>query len=104
MTNELNKAPPPHTPGPWRTCPNTPSLVQAVGRKGDDIIAQAFDPVPYIGIPEMWANARLIAAAPDLLRVLEAIWRLQHDGCTEAEWRLAWADAEAVMDTARGEA
>lgn len=53
---------------------------------------------------ELEANAHLIAAAPDLLSVLEKIWRLQHDGCTDDEWSAAWSEAEAVMDKARGQA
>lgn len=61
-----------HTPGPWRIDPGNPHLVLA----GDTPIAgagarQGFNPLVVWG--EQQANARLIAAAPDLLASLNEI-------------------------------
>ena len=60
-----------HTPGPWRTVENTPSLIEAMHHDQMTFIAQAFQPQGNASIDEMWANARLIAAAPDLLAACE---------------------------------
>lgn len=57
------------SPEPWAIVESTPSLIKAGGR----IIAQALDPIPHQGIDRMWANARLMAAAPDLLRERDAL-------------------------------
>lgn len=49
-----------HTPGPWR-----------VGASDRDVYDVATDkPIAWVNAP----NARLIAAAPDLLAALEAAW------------------------------
>lgn len=69
------------TPGPWRSeyddngfffvdAPNRPSpYVAATGGEGS----------------ENEANARLIAAAPDLLRALQLIVRFGHLGCVHVD-------------------
>lgn len=51
------------TPGKWTTGKNTPSLIMMPDREGDCVIAQTFDPVPYIGIKKMHSNAAFIAAS-----------------------------------------
>ncbi len=65
-----------HTPGPWIAIAGThvlPHMVQA----GDFVICVQFpaDAIgePMRGTPETEANARLIAAAPDLLAALKAV-------------------------------
>ena len=55
-----------HTPGPWQQHGSTPSIIVAEGVD----IAQAFCPKGDGSLHECWANARLIAAAPELLAEL----------------------------------
>lgn len=67
-----------HTPGPWQVCVDAPSLIEASIGHEDGLmrtIAQALDPIPHIGDKTVNANARLIAAAPELLDVLQVIVR-----------------------------
>jgi len=52
----------PHTPGPWR-----------ISKDGDFLEAPNGDPIAdlrYLHLPNNEANARLIAAAPELLEAL----------------------------------
>lgn len=68
-----------HTPGPWNVCENAPSLIEAdIGHEDGlpRIIAQAFDPIPHIGTATVNANARLIAASPQMLAELEKVEKL----------------------------
>lgn len=60
-----------HTPGPWRVDQNNYSVSSSAGR----FVAFAATTTQSVGIisPEMKANARLIAAAPDLLAAAEAM-------------------------------
>mgnify|MGYP007112880801 CR=1 FL=1 len=63
---------PAHTPGPWTILPNTPHFVRAMHP------AEGMQPVAtvYHFDGELAANARLIAAAPELLAALA--------GCADA--------------------
>lgn len=56
------------TPGPWRTGEKVPQAVYA----GEDIICLC-DSMSELSHGEEAANARLIAAAPELLEALQAI-------------------------------
>lgn len=60
-----------HTPGPWEwwTSNSLMRLTGADGKDGGVLYAAMHSGVPDVSVSE--ANARLIAAAPDLLRVLE---------------------------------
>lgn len=66
-----------HKPGPWEVCDDHPDRacyhIRAKSRVWDfgDDVATIYSP----GDAEADANARLIAAAPDLLAVLEEICR-----------------------------
>lgn len=61
-----------HTPGPWRDCLIAPSTVIIVAKESDTFIARVMQPMPLKkGVWE--ANARLIAAAPELLALLKSI-------------------------------
>jgi len=61
--NEAAPVPTPdaHTPGPWRVTRHSPSLVKV--ESADRVICDGFS--------NEEANARLIAAAPDLLKYLK---------------------------------
>ena len=66
-----------HTPGPWqisgvRGRPSTLSdnaAFHSVGPDGDAVAAVWYDPKTHVG----WHDARLIAAAPDLLEALQEV-------------------------------
>jgi hypothetical protein len=82
-TNEMV----PHTPGPW-TVDNCGRDVRA-GGVGGLFVARIYA-VPQEDNPsgygdEQFANARLIAAAPDMLQALKAIRKWLMDGDTPAE-------------------
>jgi hypothetical protein len=73
-----------HTPGPWRThawgdLPNSPDVNYEILSGDDTAIASidlAFDDDtgdPKVEADEMAANARLIAAAPDLLAAAKLV-------------------------------
>jgi len=78
MTTEQNKSPPPHTPRPWiKETQDGGSILILDSISENKIIATiTHPPIPRFGIrvgseDEMQANARLIAAAPDLLIAAE---------------------------------
>lgn len=61
-----------HTPGPWKYDPKTGLVAHD---EYDEIGFSAVATIhqPYEATPERQANARLIAALPDLLEALESI-------------------------------
>src|SRR5690606_24171312 len=70
-----------HTPGPWtlETVRTSSGLCHKVGpfpwKQGKENHACIYDDYPALGsdgTPELVANARLIAAAPDMLAALKA--------------------------------
>ena len=89
-----------HTPGPWTILPNTPHFVRAMHP------AEGMQPVATVHHfdGELSANARLIAAAPELLEALEAVLPdLEHYVATHGpgpDKRLAIA--RAAIAKARG--
>lgn len=97
-----------HTPGPWRIAP------PGVYTSGVNIDAFAGGYVALIGggvSDPVMADARLIAAAPDLLEALETLLASfdseihnEYDGTSWLAERLAEADhARAAIAKARGE-
>ena len=99
------------TPGPWQisgvrskfTCGHQRDMVaHDVGPDGDKVCAVWFEEQTGLG----WADAKLIAAAPDLLEALKAL-RLQALQSTDMdhEWAVeALAMARAAISKATGEA
>ena len=88
-----------HTPGPWEMMPplgegNYSVMSSKVNAGGNWYVAE----IPNGSHAEAQANARLIAAAPELLDALRLV--LAHDGAlTGADWtaiRAAIAKAEGV--------
>ena len=63
-----------HTPGPWRVSVGD-LVVGANGRRVADCEHTPYLERPAASIPEDEANARLIAAAPELLEALECVLR-----------------------------
>lgn len=67
----------PHTAGPWKwdsgiVPPDGPERYADIYTEGGDTIIASFNDL----IPEGQANARLIAAAPELLEALRETWRV----------------------------
>ena len=83
-----------HTPGPWEAFPaKTQDGEETISIRGDGTWIATMDVVstggPFV-LPESGpANARLIAAAPDLLAVCETLRRA-----------IAWSHTEDRMDDA----
>ena len=104
-----------HTPGPWllRTTPTSAGLCHIVSAAdwrgafiyGDGIRKGVDDALPKA--QELAANARLIAAAPDLLEALQALVNqsLQRGVPTDPghPGRIALALAESAISKATGE-
>lgn len=97
-----------HTPGPWHVTASDPDGF-VCDRRGNNIV-----PYGYLDgnmTPERWANARLIAAAPDLLAVAvsaASCWDfMSRDMGLPAIERAAAArkaeEARAAIAKARGE-
>ena len=88
-----------HTPGPWilRRHVNGPIAdIYAPHDRPDCLATTAFHGWTFA---EMEANARLIAAAPDMLEALEGLLDCEaFSACTECEHR-----AERAIAKARGE-
>ena len=61
-----------HTPGPWTIDPSQPECWARIRADGDEPIADVFGLDRDDDADEADANARLIAAAPETLKALEA--------------------------------
>lgn len=96
-----------HTPGPWRIAEPVRGMRGPEAATGDKIIVGADHVIPAI-VYEFGdtgkANARLIAAAPDLLAALELALRcLDTDGRTSASAALNAAGRAAIAKATEGE-
>lgn len=83
-----------HTKGPWRVGRLEGRLCVTLGPPTGSIIARV-DQIP----PHAWANAQLIAAAPDLL---EAAIAIQAADVTTAEIEAARDKLDAAIAKATG--
>ena len=85
-----------HTPGPWKIVDSWEDHT-IEGPKGEEII---FQDGPYQTPSIKEANARLIAAAPEMLKALEMlVEKIKND-----EWFEDWSKiATSVIDKAKGE-
>ena len=83
-----------HTPGPWRAVPNAPGISDTVIDSGRMVVA---DVISRKSTDELRANARLIAAAPELLEALQTCMAALHwneeagclTGITGDQWHAA---------------
>lgn len=80
-----------HTPGPWAAHPADDYGDIGIHRDGEELVICAVIRNGFMMPPEVAANARLIAAAPDLLKACEAA----------EEWLSGWASAEPYLTTIR---
>ena len=95
-----------HTPGPWTANKPTQSNGRAEVHAGPMLVAQAFNwLLDAEGDEQCWADARLIATAPELLEALKSAERamsnkrfaaevLEHDSVVREMIRAAIARAE----------
>jgi hypothetical protein len=87
-----------HTPGPWRLAENDETLIvtEALDDEGNcTVIADIATGIPR---SEQFANARLIAAAPELLKALQEVKEQafttgtdQYVGLPDGAWQLVLA-------------
>jgi hypothetical protein len=67
-----------HTPGPWIL--DTDNIIRTEAGTCIALAQQGGDGYPLLSGDEVQANARLIAAAPELLEALQYVSRLLGDG------------------------
>ncbi len=92
-----------HTPGPWRTKREGFSTVYVEARIDGGLIQEVAACGPTeAGLEQQEANARLIAAAPELLEALRGIMKLDEDLCSEGAIE-ALDKASAAIAKATGE-
>lgn len=89
------------TPGPWRIEAVSDAVRIVVGEGRKKIILARLCP-PQIPEGETWDNARLMAAAPDLLEALKAITEAYRDD-TKNMLGAAWAKVAEVIAKAEKE-
>ena len=99
-----------HTPGPWKAFPDNGNLVRNVAGGGGTVAHVQGHPAKYQTVKDyheiVEANARLIAAAPELLEALEELI----DQCIHAEGSMDYnygkfelERAEKAIAKAKGE-
>lgn len=86
-----------HTPGPWTVADVCEVVVCATGRTLCDVYSS-----PATGDEQADNDARLIAAAPDLLAACEALAR-SFNAVTYAAWTPEMHAAVAAIAKAKGE-
>ena len=90
-----------HTPGPWSVSKR--ATLRVIAHDDNTIASTGCTD----NLRDQWeANARLIAAAPDLLAALEKLYRLHCglDSWHEDAMSNTWASAIAAIAKAKGEA
>ncbi|QEL18751.1 hypothetical protein PX52LOC_05788 [Limnoglobus roseus] len=90
-----------HTPGPWRVDSGMGSLSYVRAKSGELVASCTW--MHSDGKPiEAQANARLIAAAPDLLDALEAMWDSACTNASSTPSKAAFIKAHAAINKAKG--
>ena len=88
-----------HTPGPWVACPGNARQVYKIETNARGNQNDGYEIAALRG-PDKDANARLIAAAPDLLAALDYLVRARDKG-----WKIdetGWDHARAAIARATG--
>lgn len=85
-----------HTPGPWEYEAGDPLSCVSTSVDG------RYTDIAYLSLPNHAANARLIAAAPDLLRLCELVNDSFGGGCTITFTDSDIEDFAAVIAKAKG--
>jgi len=91
------------TPGPWEVVDHEcyPGIIVVKGPASPITIVTSATDIDPAGHVRRVSDARLIAAAPDLLEALEAIIASE---CRQPDVGCAWTKARAAIARARGEA
>lgn len=83
-----------HTPGPWAAAGASYIIrITAAGERAP--VAEVAMPMGRSG-PECSSNARLIAAAPDLLEALKACRQLIDEALPKFDWGRSSLDGDAI--------
>ena len=91
-----------HTPGPWTVSQQPGLRFFIVGN--EEILAEVLPEVlPCTWDDVQFANANLIAAAPELLEAAQGIARFDEDGYDAKEFRQTMANLKAAIRKAKGE-
>jgi len=92
-----------HTPGPWIYFSEAPAIMGLDTEDGTQSVEICIFPEWFDEYKsEQWANAALIAAAPDLLEALEELNKIMEDGC--GVWTIeSQRRARAAIAKAKGE-
>jgi hypothetical protein len=88
------------TPGPWKL--SLPDETAVSSFDGTEIAAVQGDYDDDDVWPVMAANARLVAAAPDLLEALKALIAVSTNTQAEADWSREWCAALDAIAKAEG--
>jgi hypothetical protein len=94
-----------HTPGPWAANKPTQSNGRAEVYAGPMLVAQAFNwMLDAEGDEQCWADARLIACAPELLEALKlALFHVANQGDIGVDqWLACERKARAAIAKAEG--
>jgi hypothetical protein len=95
-----------HTPGPWEPHGCTVSTLtrwENGNKLGGGIVAVSYDPfIDEIPSDEQEANARLIAAAPDLLAACEACANTIRSLSEDYDITWSYIEARQAIDKATG--
>jgi hypothetical protein len=91
-----------HTPGPWKVKAGTNAVLAGRKQICSHVNAASALPVNMLEDQEIaQANARLIAAAPEMLEVLKTLCDMADDGDV-ACWVAEWDKARAAIAKATG--
>lgn len=91
-----------HTPSPWMVATIKESFAISCTSPNEEFKYLCVAVLPGCKNAENLANARLIAAAPDLLSMLTRIIRATDDGYEHAVWKLIDLAREAVSMAENG--
>jgi len=93
-----------HTPGPWRWVPEPdyPWQYQDLMSASGEVVLSGEEAPDPSGIEISHADARLIAAAPELLEACETLATLRDTDDWIATGRLAVKQAQAAIAKVRG--
>lgn len=84
-----------HTPGPWQ--------VEIIGMGQDEHVCNVLAGSKQVAEGIFYSDARLIAAAPDLLEALEALIAVGKTEKGLQVWSPEWDTAHAAIAKAKGE-
>lgn len=90
-----------HTPGPWIRKTSSTGVSVHVGPDGKPFIAK-MDNIHTYGRDVIEANARLIAAAPDMLEALQEAVRWDTVSGLDNEWPLIIDQIKSAIAKAEG--